>query len=35
MIKLFLETLQTEIRGSTISYAAFRKKLNNKLENKL
>ena len=35
MSQLFLETLLTEIRGNTISYEAFRKKLNNELENKL
>ena len=33
--QLFLETLLTEMRRSTISYAAFREKLNNELENKL
>ena len=31
--QLFLETLLTEIRGKTISYASYRKKENNKLEN--
>jgi hypothetical protein len=31
--QLLLETLLTEIRGKTISYASFRKKRNKKLEN--